>query len=130
MAKCIDHSRSKSLLKEGYALVKRDGKMRLLHRVVYVRHHGLTYDDIEGSVIRHTCDNPRCINPEHLLTGTRADNNRDRVERGRSHRKLPEELCSKIREEYTPYSKDANQYTLAKKYGVAQSRISQIIKGN
>lgn len=32
---------------------------------------------------RHTCDNPPCVRPSHILTGTVADNNRDRDERGR-----------------------------------------------
>lgn len=37
-----------------------------------------------GEVARHTCDNPACCRPDHLVVGTQADNVRDRVERGRS----------------------------------------------
>lgn len=128
MGDCIDHGKERSVQKYGHALVKRDGKMRLYHRVVYVRHHGLTYDDIEGKVIRHTCDNARCINPEHLLIGTQSDNMRDKMERGREHRKVTRELAEQIRQEYVPRSKHANQYVLAEKYGLVQSRISQILK--
>ncbi len=37
----------------------------------------------EGMIVMHTCDNPPCCNPEHLKLGTRADNNRDRIKKGR-----------------------------------------------
>jgi len=37
----------------------------------------------EGVVIRHTCDNPPCVLPAHLLSGTQADNIADRQARGR-----------------------------------------------
>ncbi len=37
----------------------------------------------EGMVIRHTCDNPPCVNPSHLIVGTHADNTADMISRGR-----------------------------------------------
>ncbi len=40
---------------------------------------------IPGEVVRHTCDNPPCCNPEHLLIGTKRDNEQDKVRRGRHH---------------------------------------------
>jgi len=51
-----------------------------VHRIVYQLFTG---NDPEGLVVRHTCDNPKCINPEHLILGTAADNMLDRDSRGR-----------------------------------------------
>lgn len=52
------------------------------HRMAY----SLRYPeiDINGLVVRHLCNNVKCVNPEHLLHGTHADNVQDRVDAGRS----------------------------------------------
>lgn len=53
-----------------------------VHRIVYQLSTG---ESIDGLVVRHKCDNPRCINPDHLEVGTVIDNVQDRNERGRTH---------------------------------------------
>lgn len=53
------------------------------HRLSWQMHRGLIPD---GMVVRHTCDTPACINPDHLEIGTQLDNIADRVARGRSRR--------------------------------------------
>ena len=51
------------------------------HRAVWMEHNGKEIP--EGMVVMHSCDTPRCINPEHLSLGTRSDNMRDAVKKGR-----------------------------------------------
>jgi hypothetical protein len=53
------------------------------HRVAWSLHHGRSPGP--RIVIRHTCDNPPCVNPLHLVSGTQADHNREIAAR-RRHR--------------------------------------------
>jgi predicted transcriptional regulator len=52
----------------------------LAHRASYIIYHGPIED---GLIIRHKCDNPACINPDHLEAGTYSDNSTDTVVRMR-----------------------------------------------
>ena len=54
------------------------------HRVSWVIHFGAIP---EGLQICHHCDNPPCVRPDHLFLGTAADNNADKVAKGRQSRK-------------------------------------------
>ena len=65
--------------RDGYPLVRREGKLWNHHRWVYYQATG----DLP-EVVRHTCDNRLCVNLDHLLPGTHTDNARDRVLRGRN----------------------------------------------
>lgn len=58
----------------GYAAIARKSGSRMVHKIMYEIHKGKTP---KGKEVRHTCDMPICINPDHLLLGTHADNMRD-----------------------------------------------------
>jgi hypothetical protein len=65
--------------RNGYVRLVWEGSRVLRHRLSFFLHYGYW-----PKVCRHTCDNPPCYNPTHLLDGTVADNNRDKVLRGRA----------------------------------------------
>jgi hypothetical protein len=89
--------------------------------------------DTTTPVIRHLCNNPSCVNPDHLAPGTHSDNMDDKVNSGRcptgsshSNAKLTEHAAQEIRSKYIPY-----KYTikmLAKEYSVSTSTILLIIQ--
>ena len=58
-----------------------NGKRYKAHRVAYMIAKGRIP---HKHVVRHKCDNPKCVNPHHLETGTQRQNDRDRTIRGRS----------------------------------------------
>lgn len=113
--------------KYGYADIYRDKVRWRSHRLVYTYEFG---EIPEGMVVRHKCDNPKCINPEHLEIGTPQDNVNDMVVRGRNARgekhgraKLTQEQVEKIREDSRP------SRAVAKDYGVTHKIILNIRNG-
>lgn len=129
---CIEWQKYRNA--DGYGQVWHKGKKRLAHRLAYCQAHGLDIDDIDGQVVRHRCDNPGCVNPDHLEIGTHADNVHDKVERGRApkgeeHRnaKLTEEVVLDILAKCVPGCREYGYSALARKYGVHRTLISQIV---
>lgn len=66
----------------GYGRMSVGNKSRSTHRLAYEAWVGPIP---EGMLIRHTCDTPLCINPEHLIPGTPKDNMQDKYSRGRAN---------------------------------------------
>jgi len=60
---------------DGYGVLKFRGMRLRAHRVAWQFWHGLVLD---GAHVLHRCDNPACVNPDHLFLGSHQDNVRDR----------------------------------------------------
>lgn len=104
----------------GYGVLTIDGQEKRAHRVSYERTKGPIP---EGMVILHSCDNPPCVNPDHLSIGTRFDNRLDAAKKNRLPAKLTPEQISRIR----TYGKSKFQWEIAEEFGVTQSLISRIL---
>lgn len=121
---CTSHSRNSG----GYCYYKRvGGKRTYVHRHIYEECFGFIP---EGILVRHTCDNPSCINPDHMILGDDKDNARDRTERGR-HNPLRGEFChfGKLSEQDIINIRadvSSSNHDLAAKYCVTHSNISAI----
>jgi len=99
------------------------------HRVSFKLEHGDPGDDL----VRHTCDNPSCVNPAHLLAGDHEDNARDREERNPRDRSGENAGRAQLTEEQVREIKDRleedTQKQLAEEFGVSRSAISHISLG-
>lgn len=118
-----------SLREFGYGQMCIKGSLITSHRLAYFFETG---QPLRSSVvIRHACDNPRCVNPRHLLPGTNLDNIRDRVERGRSRGGFGENNKAKLREAQVREIKASpdSPADLAKRYNVSRATIYAIKTG-
>lgn len=125
----------------GYGTFCVNGKFNYAHRLSWEIENG---EIPEGLYILHKCDNPSCVNPNHLFSGTQADNMQDMVNKGRKVSnppkgikhplsKLTDDDIREIRKIYikgkpgdkpSPYSVKG----LSVKYNVASSLIHRIVK--
>lgn len=73
--------------RERYGMLDYAGKKRLAHRVSKALFHDkhILFDN-RNILCCHTCDNPTCINPDHIFLGTHYDNNKDKKDKGRAKR--------------------------------------------
>lgn len=108
-----------------------DGNRRMekAHRVSWKLHRGPVAEDL---CVLHHCDNPRCVNPDHLFLGTHADNTEDKKKKGREARgerhgraKLSDEQVREIR----ALEGVKSRREIAEIYGISSSTVTHILLG-
>ncbi len=92
-----------------YGIFTIDGKGYYAHRVSYAWQKDNTLKSNEA--VRHTCDNPRCCNPDHLIKGTHLDNMRDRSARNRCNPVTGDDHYSRTSPELLNAPKGDNHYS-------------------
>lgn len=119
----------------GYGEVCIHYKKYTAHRIAWVIAKGGIPD---GMVVCHTCDNRKCVNPNHLFLGTQADNLADMRSKGRYRppnrrtgvdhpmAKLTNKDVLEIRDKYKPFQVTSRM--LAEEYGVSITQIKYIIQ--
>jgi hypothetical protein len=112
----------------GYGLFLLNRKQCKAHRVSYEMYVGPIPD---GLHVLHSCDNPRCVNPDHLSVGTNLENMQDRERKGRGVRQFGEKHHnSKLTtsEAKAIRADQRKQRDIAAEYGVSQHTVWQIKK--
>lgn len=109
-----------------------NGYGRLPWRDTTLRAHRFAYEmayecDIPTRMlVLHGCDNPSCVNPNHLFLGTQKDNIDDMFTKKRANKahKVSDEQVREIRARYALGG--VTKKDLANEYGVTQTTISFI----
>jgi len=113
----------------GYGHVNLNGKVWLASRLAYYLHSG---ELTEGSHICHKCDNPPCINPDHLYEGNAKTNAQDKKDRNRytTPRGIDSPTARLTEEQVFAILNDHRTYKeICEEYPVNQMTISNIKKG-
>lgn len=115
----------------GYARVTYLGKSMYAHRLSFEAFNG--YIDPKKDIC-HSCDNRKCVNPNHLFQGARKDNMQDAVSKNRQAKglMLPQtKIHGKILDEVLSMAKDGVKYQyIANKFNVTKSCIGYIARKN
>lgn len=120
--------------KAGYGRFSLHGRPALAHRVAYELSVGPVPP---GLSVMHLCDNPQCVNPDHLRVGTHAENMADMKRKGRCHSrglpgerngfaKLTEPQVHAIRERYAAGN---TQVAIARDLGVDPTTVGLVVRG-
>lgn len=111
---------------EGYGSFRVPGRKKIerAHRFALELKTGSRVPD--RAVVCHLCDNPPCVNPDHLFVGTHADNSRDRDRKGRARnprQKLTEATVREIR------ASGLSRTAVAARFGISHKHAARVLGG-
>ncbi len=110
-----------------YGVICFERKRTFAHRVSWALAHGGGVLPPSSTFICHTCDNPPCVNPDHLFAGSNQDNCIDMAKKNRGANAYSLELVRAIRE-FRPVERgDVTAYIAA--IGVSKTNFYQIRRG-
>jgi hypothetical protein len=124
-----------ALNEHGYGILRIAGKNEKAHRAAFELANGPIPRGTghHGTVVRHRCDEPSCVNPDHLELGTQQDNLRDTRARDRQYqgprhhaRKLSGESVRQIK---SAFDRGECQTTIAARHDVNPSWVHMIGNG-
>lgn len=117
---------------KNYPIIKIKGKLYLMHRLMWTLKKGPIRKNL---FICHKCDNPKCININHLWIGSQKDNMRDMIKKNRHNKyglrgmknpqsKLNDKQILNIRK---LYSENFTLTEIAKKYNISIPNVYYIV---
>lgn len=106
---------------EGYGRCNINRAVHNAHRVSFAMNGGTIPN---GYLVLHSCDNPCCVNPDHLRIGTDAENAADRSYRRRDKLKITDDEVVKIRNMPGKYA------AIAKQFGISPAYVCRIKQRN
>jgi len=117
---------------DGYGRIEYEGKDQPASRVMWIVCKGPIPADV---LVCHTCDNPPCINPDHLFLGSNAENTADSVAKGRrkginlgesnNMTSLTDEVVRQIRSEE---ASGVTQIEIARKRGIPKVTVHNVVR--
>lgn len=111
----------------GYPHLKHKGGTVHHHRLVYAQSTNTPISEMKFLVVMHRCDNPKCINPEHLKLGTASDNMKDMVAKKRNvgNKRLSDMTIAAIMLAYRSSAKTHED--IAIEFKVSKATVGDII---